>query len=67
MILAREDQVLDIGDDSSPPRAEIDQKSPGQIGLIRSDRKCFETFKILHQNLLMVNGDNKSKQIYKII
>ena len=48
MILAREDQILDIGDDSSPPRAEIDQKSPGQIGLIRSDRKCFETFKILH-------------------
>ena len=33
--------------------------------LIRSDPKCFETFKILHWNLLIVNGDNKSKQIYK--
>ena len=27
MILARKDQILDIGDDSSPPRAEIDQKA----------------------------------------
>ena len=35
--------------------------------LIRSERKCFETFKILYQILLMMNGDNKSKQIYKII
>ena len=35
--------------------------------LIRSDRKCFEIFKILHENLLMVNGDNKRKQIFKII
>ena len=35
--------------------------------LIRSDHKCFKAFKILHQNLLIVNGDNKSKQIYKII
>ena len=30
-----------------------------ELILIRSDRKCFETLKILHQNLLMVNGDNK--------
>ena len=33
--------------------------------LIRWDPECFETFKILHWNLLIVNGDNKSKQIYK--
>ena len=30
--------------------------------LIRSDLKCFEAFKIFHQSLLMVNGDNNSKQ-----
>ena len=37
--------------------------------LIRSDldSKCFETFKFLHQNLLMENGYSKWKQIYKII
>ena len=37
--------------------------------LIRSDHKCFETLKILHYyyNFITVNGDNKSKQIYKII
>ena len=37
------------------------------IILIRSDLKFFETFKILRWNLLTVNGDNKSKQIYKMI
>ena len=37
--------------------------------LIRLDRKWSKTFKILHYhyNLLMVNGENKGKQIYKII
>ena len=35
--------------------------------LIRSGPKYLETFKILHENLLVVNGDNKSKQLYKII
>ena len=35
--------------------------------LIRLDPKYLETFNILHWNLLMVNGDNKSKQIYKIM
>ena len=38
------------------------------FNLIRSDPKYLETFKILHyNNLSIVNGDNKSKQIYKII
>ena len=35
--------------------------------LIRSDRECFQTFKVLHKNVIIVNGDNKSKQIYQII
>ena len=35
--------------------------------LIRSDRKCFQTFKVLHKNVIIVSGDNKSKQIYQII
>ena len=32
MTLAQADQILDRGDDSFPPRAVVDQKSPGQIG-----------------------------------
>ena len=35
--------------------------------LIISDPKCLKTCNILHENLLVVNGDNKSKQIYKTI
>ena len=34
---------------------------------LRSDLKYLETLKILYQNLLTMNGDNKSNQIYKII
>ena len=34
--------------------------------LIGSGRECFETFKVVRLNLLMVNCDNKRKQIYKI-
>ena len=30
--------------------------------LITLDLKCFGAFKVFHQSLLMVNGDNKSKQ-----
>ena len=30
--------------------------------LMTLDLKCFEAFKVFHQSLLMVNGDNKSKQ-----
>ena len=32
MALAQVDEILDRGDDSSP-RAVVDQKNPGQIGL----------------------------------
>ena len=33
MTLAQADQILDRGDDSSSPRAVVDQKSPSQIKL----------------------------------
>ena len=34
MTLAQADQILDSGDDSSPPpRAVVDPKNPDQIGL----------------------------------
>ena len=36
MTLAQVDQILDRGDDLSPPWAAVDQKSLGQIGLTPS-------------------------------
>ena len=41
MTLAQAEQILDRGDDSSPSRAVVDRKSPGEIGLRNLYLKTF--------------------------